>query len=154
VRRGVKVLFVCGGEGADFTYSPSLFVELGIPMFTPNFRMCRVDGVYVHSKVVLIDDEFAAIGSANFWDRSMDGTDTELSAAIVDNGNWVRDFRVSLMAEHFRVDINDVTYRSALENVDSAFGLFGFPGLTYPGGFTHPDSRLHEVLDAIPSRRI
>ena len=82
----------------------------------------------------------------------MDGTDTELTAAIVDTGPWVRDLRVKLMAEHFRVDANDATHRTILENVDTAFGLFGMG--TYPVGFTHPDSRLYQVGDVVPSVRI
>jgi phosphatidylserine/phosphatidylglycerophosphate/cardiolipin synthase-like enzyme len=151
-RRGVKVLFVCPGDGSDFTYSRSLFQELGLAPYSANFRMCRVDGVYVHSKVVLIDDEFAAVGSANFWDRSMDGTDTELTVVMVDTGPFVKNLRVQLLAEHLRVDANDTSVRGVLEDVDTSFGLFGLG--TYPGGFRHPDSRLYEVRDTIPSRKI
>lgn len=149
--RGVKVLFVTSGE-TDYPYVADLFHELGVPPETANFIMCRVEGVYVHSKVVLIDDEFAAVGSANFWDRSMDGTDTELTAAIVDTGPWVRELRVKLMAEHFRVDANDATHRTILEDVDTAFGLFGMG--TYPVGFTHPDSRLWRLRDVVPSVKL
>lgn len=41
--------------------------------------------VYVHSKLLIVDDEVALIGSANINDRSMRGTrDSELAAVIRD----------------------------------------------------------------------
>lgn len=152
IRRGVKVVFVCGGDGADVTYSSDLYSSLSVPESSSNFVICRVKDVYVHSKIVLIDDEFAAIGSANFWDRSMDGTDTELTCALVETSNWVRDLRVKLMAEHFRVDVSDPVHKSVLEDVDQAFGVFGMG--TYPIGFTRPNSRFYQLRDSLPSRRI
>lgn len=147
----LQVVFVCSGEGPDYTYVADLLSELRLPPSTPNFMMCRVNGVFVHSKVVLIDDEFAAVGSANFWDRSMEGDDTELTAAIVDSGTWVRDFRVNLMAAHFGV--TDATVKSLLNDVDQAFALF-FPTAPYPAGFAHPDSRLFKVYETGSSIRI
>jgi len=150
--RGVKVIFICGGDGADYIYSLSLFQELGVPVATTHFKMFRVNEIYVHSKIVLIDDEFAAVGSANFWDRSMTGMDTELTAAIVDTGPWVRDLRVKLMAEHFRVDVTSAAIKSVLEDVDQALAMFGFGAPTV--GFPHPDSRVYEVHRALPSTKI
>jgi phosphatidylserine/phosphatidylglycerophosphate/cardiolipin synthase-like enzyme len=61
--------------------------------------------VYIHSKLLLVDDRFLSIGSANMNNRSM-GLDTEL------NVSWqarpsetqtlrsLRDVRVNLLAEH------------------------------------------------------
>lgn len=80
--------------------------------------------VYVHSKLLIVDDEVALLGSANINMRSMAGTrDTEIAAAIfqashpcchgveanVDFGpggharpcGVVHHFRMSLFAEHF-----------------------------------------------------
>ena len=61
----------------------------------------------MHAKLILIDDEFASIGSANFMDRSMQftfqGDDSELTAAAVSTGTLVSDLRVQLWAEHLRV---------------------------------------------------
>jgi phosphatidylserine/phosphatidylglycerophosphate/cardiolipin synthase-like enzyme len=39
----------------------------------------------VHAKLVLVDDVFTAVGSANFFSRSMAGVDTELTIAVGDH---------------------------------------------------------------------
>jgi phosphatidylserine/phosphatidylglycerophosphate/cardiolipin synthase-like enzyme len=67
-----------------------------------NVAVWRVEGLTVHSKLVLVDDEFAAIGSANFQERSMYGVDLELHAAFVDTDTKVRDLRAKLWTEHLR----------------------------------------------------
>lgn len=63
---------------------------------------------YIHSKVLLVDDRFLTVGSANFTNRSM-GTDSELHAswevlgADADDrrlARAIRRVRVSLLAEH------------------------------------------------------
>ena len=42
--------------------------------------------IYVHSKLLIVDDAVAIIGSANINDRSLnDNGDTELAAVIVDH---------------------------------------------------------------------
>ncbi len=62
-------------------------------------------GTYIHSKVLIVDDRFLSIGSANLTNRSM-GVDTELQvsveaadgdAALADS---IRAARVELLAEH------------------------------------------------------
>lgn len=56
--------------------------------------------VYVHSKLMIVDDEFVLIGSANVAQRSMTH-DGELHLGIVDaNGTFARDFRKALWQEH------------------------------------------------------
>lgn len=46
--------------------------------------------IYVHSKLLIVDDAVAVIGSANINDRSLNGNgDTELAAVIVDQDNAV-----------------------------------------------------------------
>lgn len=80
--------------------------------------------VYVHSKLLIVDDEVAIVGSANINMRSMAGTrDTEIAASIFQEGHpcnhrvasekgslsdchprpcgLVHHFRMSLFAEHF-----------------------------------------------------
>jgi len=52
------------------------------------FQICRIereDGsqVYVHSKVLIVDDCYASIGSANFNARSLTN-DTEIQIGVVD----------------------------------------------------------------------
>lgn len=63
---------------------------------------------YIHSKVVIVDDRFLTVGSANLTNRSM-GTDSELHVsweALPDNATAarvrraIRRVRVSLLAEH------------------------------------------------------
>jgi phosphatidylserine/phosphatidylglycerophosphate/cardiolipin synthase-like enzyme len=70
-------------------------------------------GIYIHSKLVIVDDSFITVGSANLTNRSM-GVDTELHASWeveeveVDVGHpqsarlgrAIRRARVSLLAEH------------------------------------------------------
>ena len=60
---------------------------------------------YIHSKLMIVDDRFLTIGSANLTNRSM-GLDSELNAAWEHEGedggliDTIRNVRVSLLAEH------------------------------------------------------
>lgn len=62
----------------------------------------RYDEVYVHAKIMLVDDAWGTIGSTNVADRSF-RHDTELNASF-----WhpptVRALREALLAEHLGVD--------------------------------------------------
>jgi phosphatidylserine/phosphatidylglycerophosphate/cardiolipin synthase-like enzyme len=89
-----------------------------------NFVFYRVEYLTVHSKIVLIDDVFACIGSANFFSRSMSGVDHELSVGVVDTGQDVRDLRVRLWAEHLRVDLDAPGVREQLNDLDRALGIW------------------------------
>lgn len=62
--------------------------------------------VYVHSKLLLVDDRFLTVGSANTTNRSM-GLDTELNVAWeypacggLELRDALQDLRVDLLAEH------------------------------------------------------
>jgi phosphatidylserine/phosphatidylglycerophosphate/cardiolipin synthase-like enzyme len=61
--------------------------------------------VYIHSKLLLVDDGFLSVGSANMNNRSM-GLDTEVnvswqtSRGEVDTLRSIREVRVNLLAEH------------------------------------------------------
>ncbi len=134
-RRGVRVVLVGSGRRDPADRGRS---ELA-PVLTRDLRwrvvarlprsarrnvvMYRVRDLTVHSKVVLVDDVFACIGSANFFGRSMVGTDTELSSALVSTGDDVRDLRVRLWAEHLRTPVSD-ELRPALEDLDTALGVW------------------------------
>ncbi|MEO7061185.1 MAG: phospholipase D family protein [Lapillicoccus sp.] len=67
--------------------------------------------VYVHSKVCVIDDTWASVGSDNFNRRSWTH-DSEVSAAVVDS-DYARSLREELAAEHLgtppgsRLDLED-----------------------------------------------
>ncbi len=64
------------------------------------------EDVYVHSKLMIVDDELILIGSANFSQRSMT-CDGELQVAIVDEANLIaRELRIALWSEHLGQAVN------------------------------------------------
>ena len=59
--------------------------------------------IYVHSKLLIVDDEFVLIGSANVGQRSMT-FDGELDVGIVDSNNtFAKECRKALWSEHLGV---------------------------------------------------
>jgi phosphatidylserine/phosphatidylglycerophosphate/cardiolipin synthase-like enzyme len=72
---------------------------------------CR-HSIYVHSKVMLVDDAFATIGSCNLHAHSLSGH-TEMNAAIWDP-MVVRGLRCELLAEHLGQDTVGIDDRAAL----------------------------------------
>ena len=68
--------------------------------------------IYIHSKVMIIDDIYAVIGSTNFNRRSMTH-DTEIAVAVVDatieDGvcRFARDLRRNLWGEHLNIKKSD-----------------------------------------------
>jgi phosphatidylserine/phosphatidylglycerophosphate/cardiolipin synthase-like enzyme len=68
--------------------------------------------VYVHAKIMLIDDAWATIGSCNIAQRSFFG-DTEMNATFWDP-DVVRALRCELLAEHLSVDTGALDDRAAL----------------------------------------
>jgi phosphatidylserine/phosphatidylglycerophosphate/cardiolipin synthase-like enzyme len=173
VEREVKVIFVGSGTrdpddnsltkinrtlNADIR--KKILDRIG-PAFRRNFVMYRVENLTVHTKLLIIDDEFASIGSANVFSRSMAGTDHELSAAVVAEDEFVRDVRVALWAEHLRTDPSQPEVRKALSDIDTALGVWrsewlpaGQPGTMWkvrgsPPGFD-PTER---VLTRVPEER-
>jgi phosphatidylserine/phosphatidylglycerophosphate/cardiolipin synthase-like enzyme len=66
----------------------------------------EVDPV-VHAKLMIVDDEFALVGSANVCQRSMT-CDTEVHLGVVDADNrFARDLRLALWQEHLELDHSD-----------------------------------------------
>ena len=70
--------------------------------------------IYVHAKLIIVDDEILKIGSANMNNRSL-GLDSEcdlvLDATRPGNGDEVpkiRELRYSLLAEHLGLEIEEV----------------------------------------------
>ena len=92
----------------------------------------KFDGqIYVHSKILIIDDEWSLIGSANSGGISLEGIrggqdrpDSELSAIILDR-KFATNFRRTLWEEHTGKKI-DSTYRSS--DADQFRILAGMPG--------------------------
>jgi hypothetical protein len=109
-RPGLKALFVGSGKSDPIDTLPGARNR----RLTPSLRrlvralpaaqrrdvaVWRLDDITVHSKLVLIDDRFAAIGSANFRSRSMYGIDTELQVAYVAGDGSIARLRTRLWAE-------------------------------------------------------
>jgi phosphatidylserine/phosphatidylglycerophosphate/cardiolipin synthase-like enzyme len=86
----------------------------------------EVRGTYIHSKMMVVDDRFLTIGSANLTNRSM-GIDSELNAcwetprASSAVGNAIRQVRVSLLAEH-----TGLTRPATLARLTRPAGLVAF----------------------------
>jgi phospholipase D1/2 len=75
---------------------------------------------YIHSKVIIVDDRFLTVGSANLTNRSM-GLDSELHVAwegddrrLVDR---IRNVRVSLLAEHAGLGDAEANELEAIEGL-------------------------------------
>ena len=97
-----------------------------------NIAVYRVEHLTVHAKLVLIDDAFACIGSANMFSRSMGGVDSELSAAVTTTTPIVRDLRMRAWAEHLRTPVHE-----SFGDLDLALGMWDERWL--PHG-AHPNS--------------
>lgn len=158
-KRGVKVIVLIPSVGDPLdTPDPippvlNTAVQTGIvdrlsPSEQGNFALWQLSGIVVHAKLMLIDDEFVEIGSANFMDRSMQSTfqgdDSELTGAAVSTGSLISDLRVQLWAEHLRVtaapalaEIRDLTRSLGLWRPTWGTGL-SFPHSTSPLLFVGP----------------
>ncbi|WP_375497594.1 phospholipase D-like domain-containing protein [uncultured Jatrophihabitans sp.] len=134
--RGVRVVLVGSGvrdpEDVGFHLSPinramnadirRKLVDSLDRRHRNNVAEFRVEHVTVHAKLVLVDDVFASIGSANMFSRSMFGTDAELCAAVTTTTDVVRDLRVAVWGEHLRAPLEPI--RAQLEDLDQALGMW------------------------------
>lgn len=91
-------------------------------------RFVVTEQIYIHSKLLIVDDAVAIIGSANINDRSLTGNgDTEIAAVVVDTNDvnltdlgspqykvqtrkFARDLRKQLWRKHFGFDIEEKEY--------------------------------------------
>jgi phosphatidylserine/phosphatidylglycerophosphate/cardiolipin synthase-like enzyme len=69
--------------------------------------------IYVHGKIMLVDDEWATIGSCNLHSSSLSGH-TEMNASIWD-ATVVRPLRRELLSEHLGQDTGHLDVREALQ---------------------------------------
>jgi phosphatidylserine/phosphatidylglycerophosphate/cardiolipin synthase-like enzyme len=117
--------------------------------------------IYVHAKVCVVDDCWAAVGSDNFNRRSWT-YDSELSVAVMDSppehehpGGFARRLRLSLACEHLARDPLDT---ADLEDASEAFAAFARSASQlqawYDGGCTgpRPAGRLRPVARPSLSR--
>jgi cardiolipin synthase A/B len=72
----------------------------------------RRKSIYVHAKLMLIDDEWATVGSCNLHRFSLFGN-SEMNVAFSDS-NTVRAFRCELLREHLDQDTSGIDDRDAL----------------------------------------
>jgi phospholipase D1/2 len=96
----------------------------------------------VHSKMIIVDDEYVRIGSANFANRSM-GFDTECDLAIHAERKEVRDaireLRCELLAEHLGTD-PDAVQRAVEESGSLRTAIEAL----------HRDDRTLKPVEALP----
>ncbi|XP_065864795.1 phospholipase D beta 1-like isoform X2 [Euphorbia lathyris] len=119
-------------DSCDITNSAS-----AVPANSPQAlsRKSRRFMIYVHSKGMVVDDEYVIIGSANINQRSMEGTrDTEIAmGAYQPNHTWARKqsnpygqiygYRMSLWAEHTGTVEDCFTRPESLECVKRMKGI-------------------------------
>ena len=84
----------------------------------------------LHSKVMIVDDEWLRIGSSNISNRSM-GVDTECDVVVEARGERrvaqaIRAFRDRLLAEHLGAPIEEVK-RKAAKSMSAAIASLGTP---------------------------
>jgi cardiolipin synthase len=123
LERGVEVVFVVPGD-CHPEYHRARRIEAVRPFFElvasldtfPGFTLAALAAagprpdlhheIYVHAKIMLVDDAWATIGSTNTADRSFQ-RDTELNASIW-HGDVVRALRRQLFLEHLGLDTGDL----------------------------------------------
>lgn len=86
-------------------------------------KMLVTEQLYIHAKIIIVDDRIALIGSANINERSMLGVrdsecaavvrDTDMLWSIMDGepylvGRFAHTLRMRLMREHLGIDVDDV----------------------------------------------
>jgi phosphatidylserine/phosphatidylglycerophosphate/cardiolipin synthase-like enzyme len=99
----------------------------------PNFQLTRLFSVdrdaddrlqYVtvdmHAKVMIVDDEWLTVGSANINERGFK-FEAEINAAILDK-ETAKDLRIRLMAEHLKIPADQAQLK--LGDIDAAFNLW------------------------------
>jgi phosphatidylserine/phosphatidylglycerophosphate/cardiolipin synthase-like enzyme len=126
--RGVDVIFLCPAD-PEQQIKDSRANAKAAPFYErvaalgayPNFLLAGIaahqaDGsetvVYVHDKIMLVDDLWATIGSCNIATQSF-FNDAEMNAAIWDE-DVVRALRIELLAEHLGIDTGRMEMRDAL----------------------------------------
>ncbi len=129
LERGVDVVFLCPADpeeqiresrrnpvakpfydliGSLGKFSGFLLAGIAAPQSDGNLR-----SIYIHDKIMLVDDCWATIGSCNIASQSF-FCDAELNASIWDAAA-VRALRVDLLKEHLGADTSALDGRAALK---------------------------------------
>jgi phosphatidylserine/phosphatidylglycerophosphate/cardiolipin synthase-like enzyme len=124
LERGVDIAFLCPAEPED-QVKAARHNPIAKPFFDlvgslggfDNFLLAGIasphtgEAVYVHDKIMLVDDVWCTIGSCNIASQSFH-CDTELNAAIWD-ADFTHGLRTELLAEHIGIDTSAMTDREA-----------------------------------------
>ncbi len=121
--RGVEVEIVTPGAGTDHMLARRSSRRLFGPLLRAGARIYEYQGPMIHAKVLLIDGQWAVMGSTNFDPRSFTLND-EVNLATPDHQV------VQRLAQDFRNDIansREVTYaewskRGLMERLHELFG--------------------------------
>ena len=115
--------------------------------------------IYLHDKIMIVDDRLAIIGSANINERSQRGDrDSELASVIRDHdmidsfmggkpykvGRFAHTLRMRLMREHLGVDVDEL---EASERKEGEASVNGHEGSTAAGASVSSDARLEDSDD-------
>jgi phosphatidylserine/phosphatidylglycerophosphate/cardiolipin synthase-like enzyme len=128
LRRGVEIVLLVPADPEAHVYAArnnpqrkALFDCLAALGRYENFALVGIAGmnaagsrsnIYVHAKIMLIDDAWATIGSCNLHARSLTGH-SEMNASVWDP-EVVRALRCELLAEHLGRDTAALDDRAAL----------------------------------------
>jgi phosphatidylserine/phosphatidylglycerophosphate/cardiolipin synthase-like enzyme len=127
LERGVEVVFLAPAEPeAALNIAPTperlAFLEARAALAAyPHFTLAGIAGldargrrrdVYVHAKLMIVDDAWATIGSGNLHGYSLFGS-TEMNAAVWDPA-FARALRCELFAEHLGLDTDGLDDMQAL----------------------------------------
>jgi phosphatidylserine/phosphatidylglycerophosphate/cardiolipin synthase-like enzyme len=128
LQRGIDVVFLVPVQGhpefvaarKDARFKPYFehlhalgrFDHFTLAGISSNLGEGAYHDVYVHAKIMLVDDTWATIGSTNIADRSFND-DTELNASFW-HEETVRALRRDLLQEHLGVDTGGLDDRSAM----------------------------------------
>jgi cardiolipin synthase A/B len=128
LKRGVEVVILVPAEPEDAVRAArqnpqrkSLFDAIAALGRRENFALVGIAGpdaqgrrsnIYVHSKIMLVDDAWATIGSCNLHANSLYGN-TEMNASIWDR-EVVHALRCELLTEHLDQDTAGIDDRAAL----------------------------------------
>jgi phosphatidylserine/phosphatidylglycerophosphate/cardiolipin synthase-like enzyme len=114
IRRGVKVIVVTNRGSEDgwigrfqkYQRNKGVHYLANVAESAPGeFIIASLSVALVHSKVMIVDDEFVLVGCANIAQRSMT-LDGELHLGIVEEGNhFPRQLREKLWEEHLNASI-------------------------------------------------
>lgn len=128
LKRDVEVVFLVPADPDEHTRAArknpqrkALFDGIAVLGRYENFMLAGIAGpnphgsrsnVYVHGKIMLIDDAWATIGSCNLHEKSLTGHG-EMNASIWDP-EVARGLRCELLAEHLGRDTAGIDDRAAL----------------------------------------